>query len=360
MTISPLFALLLSGDFPISLFELVKLFPYAILCITLSTLIFIIFGTHRGIWRYVSLSDFWRIFHAVTFSVLLTTFLYSFLSQKEVSISFQLFQWAFIILTMIALRICARNLLKKPQFVSEEKQFIHKQNILIIGLSHLTELYLRWVNEIEKNSISVLGILDETENLKGRSVQSCKVIGTPKDLLSLVEKYKIHGIDIHRIIITIPENKLSKKTNHILEALKGSSKIQLDNLSNKLLFTEGSSTLNHSYIGYENSSSSLLELQKSIPIFSHNRRYLRFKRLADLVFSLGLILFLSPLIAFVGLIVLFDLGYPLTFWQQRPGRNGKTFRLYKYRTMSNGTDIEGNRIPDEQRISLLGTLFKSQ
>ena len=75
------------------------------------------------------------------------------------------------------------------------------------------------------------------------------------------------------------------------------------------------------------------------------------KRVIDLASVICLVLALSPLLALVALIVAIDVGLPVVFWQQRPGRHGRPFKLFKFRTMRPGHDAQGNRIADELRSS---------
>jgi lipopolysaccharide/colanic/teichoic acid biosynthesis glycosyltransferase len=71
-----------------------------------------------------------------------------------------------------------------------------------------------------------------------------------------------------------------------------------------------------------------------------------------------LIVALAPIGAVVGLLVALDIGFPLLFWQLRPGRYGRPFKLYKFRTMAHSHDAGGNRIPDEQRATMLGQCLR--
>lgn len=79
-----------------------------------------------------------------------------------------------------------------------------------------------------------------------------------------------------------------------------------------------------------------------------------FKRIIDFVGSLLAILLLSLLIIILAIIVRIKLGGPVIFKQQRPGKNGKIFTLYKFRSMSNKKDENGNLLPDEQRLTKFG------
>ncbi len=72
----------------------------------------------------------------------------------------------------------------------------------------------------------------------------------------------------------------------------------------------------------------------------------------------GLVL-LSPLLAAVALLVRIRLGAPVIFRQERAGKGGKPFYLYKFRSMSDARDDAGNLLPDEQRLGSFGAFLRS-
>ncbi len=82
------------------------------------------------------------------------------------------------------------------------------------------------------------------------------------------------------------------------------------------------------------------------------------KRLFDLVLSLVLLLSLSPLIAFVALLVRLWLGSPILFRQVRPGLHGRPFEIYKFRTMTDQLDTAGEPLPDADRLTPFGRLLR--
>jgi lipopolysaccharide/colanic/teichoic acid biosynthesis glycosyltransferase len=90
------------------------------------------------------------------------------------------------------------------------------------------------------------------------------------------------------------------------------------------------------------------------PIDFHRRPYWRAKRVADLVAAACLIVVLAPIALAVALVVLYDVGFPLLFWQERPGAWGRPFKLYKFRTMAAAYNAKGERVPDDQRLSAIG------
>ena len=82
------------------------------------------------------------------------------------------------------------------------------------------------------------------------------------------------------------------------------------------------------------------------------------KRVIDIVVSLLAIIVFSPILIFTSLLVLAFLGRPILFAQIRPGKDGKPFKLRKFRSMCNSIDVNGVSLPDEQRISRFGLLLR--
>lgn len=84
-----------------------------------------------------------------------------------------------------------------------------------------------------------------------------------------------------------------------------------------------------------------------------------FKRLLDFVLSLLAIIVLSPVLLITAILVRSKLGSPVIFKQERPGKNEKIFTLYKFRTMTDEKDKEGNLLPDEVRLTKFGKMLRS-
>lgn len=83
------------------------------------------------------------------------------------------------------------------------------------------------------------------------------------------------------------------------------------------------------------------------------------KRLLDIVLSLILIIILLPLFLILSFFVLIFMGHPILFSQKRIGKNEKPFKLYKFRTMTNKTDKDGNLLPENQRLTRFGVMLRS-
>ncbi|UVI33710.1 sugar transferase [Paenibacillus spongiae] len=89
------------------------------------------------------------------------------------------------------------------------------------------------------------------------------------------------------------------------------------------------------------------------------RRFqLLLKRTVDLTVSLPAIALLSPVIALTALAVRIKLGGPVLFKQQRPGKFGVPFHVYKFRTMTDARRPDGELLPDEVRLTAFGKLLR--
>ena len=83
------------------------------------------------------------------------------------------------------------------------------------------------------------------------------------------------------------------------------------------------------------------------------------KRVLDIVLSGGALLVLWPVMAVVALLVRSKLGSPVIFCQERPGRDEQIFKLYKFRSMSDARDENGELLSDEVRLTKFGRLLRS-
>lgn len=82
------------------------------------------------------------------------------------------------------------------------------------------------------------------------------------------------------------------------------------------------------------------------------------KRPQDLILSLVSLILLSPILVIVAILVRIKLGSPVLFTQERPGLNKKIFKLYKFRTMTDEKDENGELLPDSVRLTKFGQILR--
>ena len=83
------------------------------------------------------------------------------------------------------------------------------------------------------------------------------------------------------------------------------------------------------------------------------------KRALDIVLAGGALVVLSPVLAVTAVLVRIKLGGPVIFRQARPGKDGKIFHLYKFRSMTDEKDENGDLLPDEVRLTSFGKKLRS-
>ncbi len=92
---------------------------------------------------------------------------------------------------------------------------------------------------------------------------------------------------------------------------------------------------------------------------SHADRIPLRKRLFDLLFTVPGLLVISPALLLVALLIRLFLGSPVLFRQERPGFLGRKFFIYKFRSMTSTRDLQGNLLPDAERLTRLGRFLRS-
>lgn len=100
------------------------------------------------------------------------------------------------------------------------------------------------------------------------------------------------------------------------------------------------------------------ESKKAIP---HRKGFYEkyIKRPQDFLCALVAIIVLSPVMSITAILVKIKLGSPVIFTQDRPGLHGKIFKLYKFRSMTDERDEQGNLLPDEVRLTSFGKKLRS-
>src|SRR5690625_657014 len=83
------------------------------------------------------------------------------------------------------------------------------------------------------------------------------------------------------------------------------------------------------------------------------------KRLLDIILSLIALVVLSPVLLVIALLIRINLGSPVIFSQDRPGKDGKIFKLYKFRSMTDERDELGELLPDSERLPKFGQILRS-
>lgn len=331
---------------------------YLLLLVTFVTALLILplMRIHTNMWRFTSPSELADIAIAVALVVLICNsmlFLTSRLDMMPRSVPPM--HWALAILGMGGSRMVIRRLLG-PR--GAKRQRMIKQHVLVVGANHTAELYLQFIKRISRHPIVVEGIIDSDPDLTDRLFQKHKVLGTPNDIPRLLEELHVHGIQITQIILANLLDELSESENYLLQELAQNGTIEIVQFAKHM-----GPQLQQEPV---KKKADYYQTVGEIPMHSYEKPkgiYPYIKRLIDIVAGIALMIILLPLTLLATLIVALDVGFPILFWQQRPGKYGKPFRLYKFRTMKTagrklGEDRLTHKSGDIIRTSAVGKMLR--
>jgi lipopolysaccharide/colanic/teichoic acid biosynthesis glycosyltransferase len=195
----------------------------------------------------------------------------------------------------------------------------------------------------------VIAVLDEDAAMIGRALSGVQVLGAPHELEAIVGEFAIHGIGTDRIVIAGEADFLSAPVLHEIERFCKKRQIELCFLPRMIGVSERKPMTAAAVISHPVESSATFAL----PAF------FRLKRCIDVVGSLALIVLFFPLLVLAGVLVLLDVGPPIFFWQERLGRKGRPFLIYKFRTLKAPFDSSGQPTAGSRRPSAVGRFLRA-
>jgi lipopolysaccharide/colanic/teichoic acid biosynthesis glycosyltransferase len=355
-------ALLLRDNFELSEARLAALLPYLAITLAVALVALTATGIGRSVWRFTTLADYLRILAATVATVALAVALGFGLNRLEgVPRALPVLQGVLMLALLVGGRVAMRLRHEQRRRSSQLSHGTHSVNsdgetVLVVGLSRLTDLYVRAVAELAGGRMRIAGVLGRTTRHTGRSVLGHPIIGTPEQVRTILRDLDVHGVAVGRIVIGLSFNSLSPLARAELLDIERTTSVKLDILP-ELLGLAGTPV--PSGAESRHAAGSLAFTLRPEQLASLEMRpYWRLKRALDLVLSAILLLAISPLVVFVAVLVAVDVGFPVAFWQQRPGLAGRPFRLYKFRTMAAAHDDSGERVPDAQRLSAIGRILR--
>jgi lipopolysaccharide/colanic/teichoic acid biosynthesis glycosyltransferase len=195
------------------------------------------------------------------------------------------------------------------------------------------------------NREGVVAVLDEKSAAIGRALSGVQVLGTPQELDAIVGEFAVHGVHVDRVILAGDTDLLSSAALHDVERVCKKRHLELSYLPRMLGLTEQGS-----------SSMTVVEATDKGP---EHHLFLSLKRSIDILGSLALMVLFLPLFVIATLLVLVDVGSPVLFWQERTGRRGVPFLIYKYRTLRAPFDSKGRPALGDRQPSVIGRFLRS-
>src|SRR5262249_12498168 len=162
------------------------------------------------------------------------------------------------------------------------------------------------------------GILASEPKLQGRLMRMHEVLGAPDSIRGVLARLDIHGVTIDRIVVTQRFEQLTRRAREALRDVERSSAIKVDWLIENL------GLRGESVPSPTEALEAVAEMNKTKPPLVEGKdvspgRYHHLKRMIDATVALFMVTVLTPVLALGALLVAMDVGFPLVFWQRRPG-----------------------------------------
>ena len=318
--------------------------PTALPIMALAALIAMLtFASHRAVWRYMGVPEIVRLSQFALLAVLLFC-LGQFLIDRlqDLPRAVPPLQFLVMMFLMLASRIGYGAVLRRTAALSTATM---TKPILLIGSGDGTALFIRMLGFRRHLELEPVGILCD-QVATNRSIAGIPVLGDLADFDRVVAKLEIQGMAPALIVITRPHHELGRSSEEgyaIAEALlerADAAGIDVADLPDLMRFKD------------EAPATALRRDDLAVDV------YPGLKRAFDVLISLLVLVFLSPLIALTAAVVAVFIQRPLLFLQRRPGLGRKPFKLYKFRTMRDPVDAYGRVLTDAERTPRAGRVLR--
>ena len=364
--LATLIAFALRENFEIAESRFEAFLPYLGATAITSLILFPAAGLNKPIWRFSSMHDYLGVTGAVSgvcVGAVALSFAYNRLDGVARSMPF--LQAIVGVMVLVGARVLhqlvhrARQRRKSSAALMRVPAKSYETTVLVVGVTRLTEAYIQALAELASGRVRLAGLVGRTDRHVGRLVASHPILGVPEDIESILNGLDVHGVTIDRIVVAAPFSDLSLEVQEALLRIECSRSVSLQFLTEILGFDTKESACSD-----EVKRPSALPPKLSFEIGSEEvqacsqRHFWRAKRGLDAVLALMLLMMLWPAFLLVALLVAASVGFPVVFWQRRPGLGGRAFHLYKFRTMGAAHAPDGSRLSDAERVSRVGDFLR--
>ena len=306
-------------------------------------LMLLAFDLGRGFARHATTRDAFIVTQMSAASIALTSAtIFTFTRLSDIPRSVPVIH--FLVLTSLLMGSRAFAIMRRNHRRQKRAQaIVDPEHVLVIGANRLTHVYFRVLDTLTNGKSSVVAILDPNPRFLGRSVHGCIVLGPPSDLARVVAEYKVHGVVIDRIVISSNRGPDPGQWSAIERVCKDKD-LKVSFLADDL------------GIEFDTPAAEAEGAARVASPISSN--YFRLKRGCELVFAIVLLALLAPFLLILVAAIMFDVGWPVVFWQKRVGLHGRPLLVYKFRTLRAPFDRDNEFVAETNRVSRLGNLSR--
>ena len=322
---------------------------YAVVGFSINILTFIVMNVYETLDHVFTGKDALSVVLSCLISVVLTTFVFFVFTRLDgVPRTVPIIYGLVLVFGLLLYRLLHKEIYEKSSVIvnyplTVDSNFLLKR-VIIIGLDPFAISVIRTTEKQIPQTVQVIAAYSHNGKYNGRTISHVRIFDDITSLRSIVQEYLVHGILVSEIWISDSclINQNSKQS--IQQAVH-----ECGVVSKKL-----SEALNLTSLETQNATKDLKPRNVERPNFI----YWKIKRFLDV--SVGVLLFisLSPIIIILVIITFKIYGMPIFFWQERIGRFGRRFRLYKIRTLGAPINKHGKLLNDEERLTEFGRILR--
>jgi lipopolysaccharide/colanic/teichoic acid biosynthesis glycosyltransferase len=321
---------------------------YWLLSAAFAILALFAFRLQDGMTRYFSVHEALDIAEAVLFAELMTfAALFTLTHLDGIPRSMPLIHGLLLAGGLLAARVVVRIMASEDNEAPD--YHARRERIILIGANRFASSFIQLLKAYAPQQQRVIAVLDQDAGMVGRAVSGVQVLGAPHELEAIVGEFAIHGIGTDRIVIAGEADFLSAPVLHEVERICRKRQIELTFLPRMIGISERRPS---------DAPAIISERVESGPSFALSP-FFRLKRWIDIVGSLALIVLFFPFLVLAGVLVLLDVGPPIFFWQERLGWKGRSFLIYKFRTLRAPFDSTGNPTLGSRQPSAVGRFLRA-
>jgi lipopolysaccharide/colanic/teichoic acid biosynthesis glycosyltransferase len=269
---------------------------------------FVALRLQDGMTRYFSVHEALDIAEAALFTELMTfVSLFTLTHLEGIPRSIPLTHGLLLAAGLIAARMVVRVVFSEGKEALDYHS--RRERIILIGANRFASSFIQLLKAYTPGHEPVIAVLDQDANMIGRAISGVQVLGAPHELDAIISEFAIHGVATDRVVIAGEADFLS--------------------------------------------ISQPVQPSFALPSFFWLKRWI------DVVGSLILIVLLFPILIIAGVLVLLEVGRPILFWQERLGWKGRSFLIYKFRTLRAPFDSAGNPTLEGRRPLAIGRFLRA-
>jgi lipopolysaccharide/colanic/teichoic acid biosynthesis glycosyltransferase len=251
-----------------------------------------------------------------------------------------------LIVIRAATRLHHKDIWRKELETDVADPSVALRRVILIGVDRFASVAIKLTDYQRPRTTQVVAALDARPSFVGRKVGGVSIVGLPQDIGAVLDEYAEHGVEIDEVWLADDKEALPAGSLKDVAA-------QCDARGRDCLGISEALNLAPRQARPQGPFETPPDRRFDAP------DYFGAKRMIDLLVTSLLLVVALPTAMIVACAILIDVGAPIVFWQQRVGRDGERFYVYKFRTFRPPFDRYGRRVPKERRLSRIGRAIRS-